>query len=73
MAALSTADSGGAPRAEEPAYISQDCVSRRLLDKDHNMTLFLFCAGSVNRRKAPAAQRVLVYVIDRKPCTSSAS
>lgn len=73
VAALSSADSGGAPRAEEPAHISLDCVSGRLLDKDHNMTLFLFCAGSVNRGKAPAAQRALVDVIDRKPCTSSAS
>lgn len=70
---LHTADSGGAPRAEEPAHISLDCMSERLLDKDHNMTLFLFCAGSVNRGKAPAAQRALVDVIDRKSCTSSAS
>lgn len=73
MAALHTVDSRGAPRAEELAHISLDCVSGRLLDKDHNMTLFLFCAGSVNRGKAPAAQRAPVYIIDRKSCTSSTS
>lgn len=50
------------------------CVSGRLLDKDHNMTLFLFCAGSVNRRKAPAAEHALsgVLIADLAPKTSQA-
>lgn len=43
--------------AAERTYISVDGVSGRLLDKDHYMTLFLSCAGSVNRRRAPAAQQ----------------
>lgn len=54
------------PGANGRTYISLDCVSGRLLDKDHNMTLFLFCAGSVNRRKAPAAQHAPVQVIDHR-------
>lgn len=54
------------PRSNKLTYISLDCVSGRLLDKDHNMTLFLFCAGSVNRRKAPAAQHTLVQHIDHR-------
>lgn len=45
-------DSPGGPEHTSGTYISLDCVSGRLLDKDHNMTLFLFCAGSVNRRKS---------------------
>lgn len=58
------------PGAKERTYISLDCVSGRLLDKDHNMTLFLFCAGSVNRRKAPAAQHAPVQIIDHTSQTS---
>lgn len=57
------------PRAKERTYISLDCVSGRLLDKDHNMTLFLFCAGSVNRRKASAAQHAPVQDIDHRSQT----
>lgn len=57
------------PGANQRTYISLDCVSGRLLDKDHNMTLFLFCAGSVNRRKAPAAQRAPVQDIDHRSQT----
>lgn len=55
------------PTANKRTYISLDCVSGWLLDKDHNMTLFLFCAGSVNRRKAPGAQHAPVHDIDHRP------
>lgn len=61
---LHTVKQPWSPGAKVLTYISLDCVSGRLLDKDHNMTLFLFCAGSVNRRKAAAAQRSPVQVID---------
>lgn len=65
IGAMHTADGRGAPpAANQPTYISLDCVSGRLLDKDHNMTLFLFCAGSVNSGKAPAAQHAPVQGID---------
>lgn len=52
VAALSTADSRGTPRAEEPARISLDCVSGRLLDKDHNMTLSFLCWLSEQRESS---------------------
>lgn len=61
------------PGANQLTYISLDCVSGRLLDKDHNMTLFLFCAGSVNRRKAPAAQHTPVQDIDHRSQTYKTS
>lgn len=45
----------GAPGAMGRTHISLDRVSGRLLDKDHNMTLFLLCPGSVNRSRASTA------------------
>lgn len=63
-------------RAQEPTgphIYHLTCVSGRLLDKDHNMTLFLFCAGSVNRRKAPAAEHAPVQDIDRRSRTKDLS
>ncbi|CAL9705346.1 unnamed protein product [Knipowitschia caucasica] len=45
-------------------YISLDCVSGRLLDKDHNMTLFLLCAGSLNTERLLPLSMDLLLVID---------
>lgn len=58
-------DGTRSPRSHEAnTHISLDRVSGRLLDKDHNMTLFLLCPGSVNRRRASTAPVPFVLVID---------
>lgn len=56
------------PGAAGRTHISLDRVSGRLLDKDHNMTLFLLCRGSANRRRASTAPPAFVLGIDHTSC-----